>query len=171
MKHMNFPPVDGDEDLSQKIKSMGRVMVYSSESVRYDLQRNLLQIVETMRRTSPANLYHWSAFREVADMVVGQAGSAETLREALSRAAGQNPADQPLRKKTNILNFMAFKSLFNQRSGVDKFLTDRMLATRTESNELKLTAWGEYMLEHLKKPEGKHQYSLQDAEILRLPVA
>jgi hypothetical protein len=149
MKHMNFPPVDGDKDISDNIKSMGRMMAFSADVMRYDLQRNLLQIVEHMQRTAPANLYHWAAFREVADMVIEQFDSREKLHSELARVAGKStPDSNQLRRKSNILDFHAFKNMFNQRSGADKFMTDRMLAVRSEAGDLSLTAWGEYVLRH-----------------------
>lgn len=150
MKHMNFPQVDGEKCISTTVRSMGSLMVYGAEDIRCELQRDINRIVETMGRNKPASLYHLAAFRELADLVVSKFEDRGRLFESLSFVAGK-PLPEAPRRKTNILDFQAFRILFNQRGAAERFMIDRMLAERSDNGELKSTAWGDYVLGHLER--------------------
>lgn len=158
MKNTDNFSGDGDESVAASIRAMGPLMIYGAENVRRELQRDLNRIVETMARNNPASLYHLAAFRELADLIISKSDDRSRLFESMSCTAGK-PLPEAPRRKTNILDFQAFRKLFNQRGAAEKFMTDRMLAERGDDGELKLTAWGDYVLGHLEREKNRNPSS------------
>lgn len=137
----------------ERLKDFSKTLRFCSDDVRYDLQRNLIQTLEQMLRENPNGTGRLKAVRDVADSVVDGYKGRGQVHVALRRIAEQRNVSSE--KDSNVLSFGSLKKTFQNHANADKFLVDRMLATRNDTGELELSSWGAFVLSHLDKRQEK----------------
>lgn len=151
---------DSADDLADKIKNMNKTLQYCSDHVRHDLQRNLIRELEILCRRSPLALSYRKAFRDVAETVVESYKGRGQVHLALKRVHDQTSHET---RDNNVWSFGRLSAVFKRNTEADKFLVDRMLAKRDlKDDSLKLTIWGDYVLEYLNKCEPEN---IEDLDI------
>lgn len=154
---------DDDISIAEQIRKMSRVMAFCSDDVRHDLQRNLLQAVESLMRSNPVSLNLFASFREMAETVVGKYEDRGKLHIGLRQIFDKENHSNAVAKHSNVWIFQSLKMRFNSHNPAEKFMIDRLLAKRTEEGKLNLTAWGKFVLDYMNKKERENFSPQQDS--------
>jgi len=140
-----------------RLSELNLTMLICGPSVRYDLQRNVVELVEELARRQPMDPEVLKSVHEIAEtMIEGYEGRGK-VHVGLRRIAERELA--PQEEKTNIKTLSSLCSVFEQNSRADNYLLDRQLVRRSSEGELSLTTWGSFVLDYLDtKAEKAHEY-------------
>lgn len=142
--------VNRDTSIAARLRSLSATLAYCSDSVRYDIQRNLVRSVEELARTKPLSLVLFRSMEDVAETFISSYGEGRgKVHIGLRRIAqGQTSAGA---NGANVEDLSSLRSVFAQNAKADKFMLDRMLAARETDGSLVLSEWGKFVLRYMDK--------------------
>ncbi len=160
MMHTSIVEDDGDNNIVKNLRSLNRTLAFCSDSVRYDIQRNLILAVEELSRTRPLTLALLKSVHEVADTFADGYEGRGKVHVGLRRIAD----NEVIPKGGNVKSLASLSRVFMENNAnTDRYLVDRMLVSRGDSGELSLTGWGTYVLGYLDRQSAK------EADLSRKP--
>ena len=135
-------------DIAARLREINRTLMFSPPSVRYDIQRNIIEILEELTAEMPTDPDILQSIREVAEgMIEGYEGRGR-VHIGLRRIADK-PDELNNGEQSKMHAFSSLRVVFDQNAKADAYLLDRQLARRSDDGELSLTAWGSYVLEYM----------------------
>ncbi len=156
---MSLDYTQADDGVVARLRSMNRALMFCGPSVRYELQRNLIDIVEEMSRHRPLALKYMQVIKDIAQTVVGHYGQKHDVGRvhvALRRVDDLGQRNAPSEAKpSNVESFSNLRRRFSEQAKADHFLVDSQLAKRHEDGELRLTEWGLFVLQYLDDEQEK----------------
>lgn len=123
------------------LSELNTTMTNSPPSVRYDLQRILLETVENLMLHQPMDPKILEAIHEIAENMIGGYEEREKIYAGLQRIADDG---QTLQNGNGALS-----EAFEQSTRTDSYLLDRLMVERGPDGELSLTLWGDFVLDYL----------------------
>jgi len=154
-------------DTAARLSEINRTLMFSPPSVRYDIQRNIIEILEELTSQMPTDPDLLQSIREVAEgMIEGYEGRGR-VHIGLRRLADQHDAPKE-EEPGKIHAFSSLRAVFDKNAKADAYLLDRQLARRNDDGELSLTAWGFYVLEYMDEKAQESRALKVDAGIKTL---
>lgn len=136
------------DNIAVRLREINQTLICSPPSVRFDIQRNLVQVVEELTLHQPMHPEILKAVREVAEgMIEGYEGRGR-VHIGLRRLADGEVAPQD-GSATKVQAFASLRAVFSQNAKTDAYLLNCLLACRSADGELALTPWGHYVLDYL----------------------
>lgn len=145
------------DDFVKHLNEINQTLMFCPPEVRYDLQRNVIAVIEELAAQPPIHPVVMQTIHDVAETIVNGYEGAGRVLIGLRRIADQ--ADCPAEEIANIKILGDLESVFERNARTDHYLLDRQLAERNGAGELYLTVWGCFVLDYLEKQD-KHEHGL-----------
>ncbi|MAE52174.1 MAG: hypothetical protein CMH27_10225 [Micavibrio sp.] len=161
MDDVNAPEEVWD-DFVKHLNEINQTLMFCPPEVRYDLQRNVIAMIEEMAAQPPIHPQVMQSIHDFAETIVNGYEGAGRVLIGLRRIADQ--ADCPAEEVANIKILGDLDSVFERNARTDHYLLDRQLAGRNCAGELYLTVWGGLVLDYLEKQDTYEYEFGRDAE-------
>lgn len=140
---------DADKDVANTLRKLNRTLAFCADSVRYDLQRNMIEVIEDMVARKPVNALLFQSFREVAETMIEGFEGRGRVHVGLRRLAEAEKRGAVVQAPEKVTFLGSLSEIFTQNARTDKYLVDRMLARRNSDGEVRLSRWGHFVLDYM----------------------
>lgn len=142
-------------EMAARLSEINNTLMFCPPSVRYDLQRNVVEVVEELANCQPMNPEILQSVREIAETMVDGYEGRGKVHVGLRRIADKEHSPQEENGNLKILS--ALSCVFEQNARTDNYLLDRQLVRRDSDGELSLTTWGSFVLDYMDSQDEAHE--------------
>lgn len=155
-----------DEEWSQmaaRLNEINKTLMFCPPEVRYDLQRNVVEVVEELANCQPLKPELLQSVYDIAETMVSGYEGRGKVHIGLRRIADREQA--PKEEEGNLKMLDALSYVFEQNVRTDNYLLERQLVRRDSEGNLSLTIWGNFVLGYLNEESVKERNCAADKTV------